>query len=439
MLLKFAVTNFLSFQARTVFSMTATGGGRLVERVQQHPNLGKKILPVAGIYGAPGSGAENLGEALLFFKTLATGGEDCVETLKRHTMGGAPEGSYLPVKLKLEILARGKIYRYGFAAQNGEFLEERLEIPGKKNRAVLFERGKKTTFINDESENLKRLEEVALGLSRSKLFLPLTVMNGIPDFLDVYDWFDDTLRVSLAGSGRESERIHFGGEKAKSFADFISLIDRQPHTASVNGLTTLPDNPVHLEWNKEKLIGSGQHVMRVNEETNDIEVFYRQKSDNSESFIQIHPFDERQEKKRCPVHRPFVSEEEKKAFVSAMILVDLAFSQPERVYVNTHLYKHMEIINAYVSVSDYLGKCGKDSFKQLIMTVNSALVLDKSVFRPDEIWISERGYKGETILRSMSDYKRALKHRDFWKGIGNKKSGGLYPALHIAALAAGKA
>ena len=106
--------------------------------------------------------------------------------------------------------------------------------------------------------------------------------------------------------------------------------------------------------------------------------------------------------------------------------------------INTNFDVSFELIAGHQTLSEFLASLSRSSRSQLIITLGSPLLLDKKVFRPDEIWITERGDFGDTLLLSLSDYKKSIKNREVWKGCQHDRIGGIYTTLHMAALEVGR-
>jgi len=64
MLLRLTLANFLSFRDEVAFSMIATREKQHTDRVFADPERDLKVLPIAAVYGANGSGKSNFYRAI---------------------------------------------------------------------------------------------------------------------------------------------------------------------------------------------------------------------------------------------------------------------------------------------------------------------------------------------------------------------------------------
>ncbi|MEA1938732.1 MAG: AAA family ATPase, partial [Pseudomonadota bacterium] len=72
MLIRFSVTNFLSFHEEVTLDMIPAKGARIMKDHEIVDETGKKVsaLPLAAIYGANASGKTNLIKALAFMRNF---------------------------------------------------------------------------------------------------------------------------------------------------------------------------------------------------------------------------------------------------------------------------------------------------------------------------------------------------------------------------------
>jgi AAA15 family ATPase/GTPase len=439
MLLKLSVKNFLSFKEKTGFSMIATAGSKFEDTLQQPPSHSKKILPISGIFGGPNTGNENLGRALRFFKTMVTEAPDFIKTLNLYAFQNYSDERQLPVSMGLELLAGGAIYRYNFVALQDIIINERLIKITSTQRIMLYERRKKKIKLHRLTENFDDLRGLVKSLPKTQLFLPYTISNKIYNYEDVYKWFQETLQISGPDSSIQPKQ---GADKthadSKQFYDFVNMMDINSAACRLDSRVAAPDDPVHEAIKNDLTTQCGNFTIFVNQKEKSLEVYYRFRAFNEYKVLKVHPFDNENDLEYYPIVHPFADEREKNALLSVLALTELTANLSPRVYVNTQFDNSFELILAHKKLAKFLDSCNKDSSSQFIITLSSPLLLDKMLFRPDEIWITERGDFGDTLLLSLSDYKKSIKNREVWKGYQGNKIGGIYTTLHMAALEVGR-
>lgn len=205
MLVNFTVKNFKSFDEETMLDLSATKrlklDGTLLTGIR-----GVNVLPVAGIYGANGSGKSNLVNAMDFMRCKVIS-RDCPFPVpfKLSCQGRDVEPSSFAV---LFIDDKGVMYHYGFSVIGEEVIEELLSAYYTSRETMLFERsrgnvteefdyvyGRKFTdaltkgrrsYLDFTTSDLKKTDLLLSELARRK-------GNSIAQ--DVHDWFEKRLMV----------------------------------------------------------------------------------------------------------------------------------------------------------------------------------------------------------------------------------------------------
>ena len=123
MLIRFVVTNFLSFNEESEFSMIA---GSFKTHKHHVYNAGKvDVLKAAVFYGANGSGKSNLMKAIHFIQeTVRVGGIAQPVDDKKFKLN--KNNSEKPISFEIEFSIGNKIYSYGISLNHFEVTEEWL-------------------------------------------------------------------------------------------------------------------------------------------------------------------------------------------------------------------------------------------------------------------------------------------------------------------------
>lgn len=139
MLIRFVVSNFLSFDEEQEFIMTA---GNLKTHRSHVYKLGKlNVLKAAAIYGANGAGKSNLIKAIDLLSNLIRDGE-IDNSINSEKFKLNPANKEMPVNLELEFFSSGRTYAYGLSLEGMTVVEEWLvETDPEKEDKLIFERG----------------------------------------------------------------------------------------------------------------------------------------------------------------------------------------------------------------------------------------------------------------------------------------------------------
>jgi hypothetical protein len=221
---------------------------------------------------------------------------------------------------------------------------------------------------------------------------------------------------------------------SRLFADFIQLLDQNSFTGRLEAKLVPTDQPVYGLLKNGELLELGDFLIHADKKTHQLGVYYRYKTFNEQKLLKLFPYERDNNWEYFQIPRPFSTEKEKHGFVTQLCLADMQASAKPKLYVMNCLENAFDLIRAREVLANYLSFCKKDTRSQLVVTTSNALLLDKKVFRPDEIWISEPGNYGDTKFLSLSEFRKTVKGKSVWKGISSKGIGGIYTPLLMAAL-----
>jgi AAA15 family ATPase/GTPase len=138
MLIRFTVSNFLSFDEETVFDMLASSSAEHPDHVSAIGNV--KVVKNAAIYGANGSGKSNLVLAIDKFISIIKKGE-LSENINTYKFKLNPKNKDLPVKFEMEFSIGNTMYLYGIECNNKTIEHEWLyDTTDPENDELLLER-----------------------------------------------------------------------------------------------------------------------------------------------------------------------------------------------------------------------------------------------------------------------------------------------------------
>jgi AAA15 family ATPase/GTPase len=195
MLIEFTVGNFKSFRDKTTFSMIAAN------LTSEDPDLDtENVIPIsknlsllksAAVYGANASGKSNLGIALRFMRDLVH--SSAREAIMPVETGLEPflldqESHTRPSFFEMVFLLAGRQYRYGFEVDKTQVVSEWLFHVPKTKEVSLFTRERQEISIRTGFKEGKGLESKT---RKDALFLSVTALFNGTTTQQIQAWFDD--------------------------------------------------------------------------------------------------------------------------------------------------------------------------------------------------------------------------------------------------------
>ena len=212
MLMKFSVSNFLSFNEQAVLTMHAGKARKFGDRVYNDKK--NKLTKIKTIFGANGSGKSNLILSLNFMRDLVLDGLPRGFSNKYFRFNS--EMKYSPSSFYVDILIDECTYTYGFdiLLAEGKVLTESLYAgSGNDKQKLIFKRNTETesfelgnyfkndnafirlNFYGEDSSNVKdKLFLTIINESKGKLF---TDFPELAVLKNIYEWFQMTLNISF--------------------------------------------------------------------------------------------------------------------------------------------------------------------------------------------------------------------------------------------------
>jgi AAA15 family ATPase/GTPase len=436
MLLKLSFENLLSFKDKNIFNMSAGKGLKFDGRLLHYENYAKHVLPAGSVYGGDPKGLDSFSLALRFFKRIATEAPPFINSLNLYSYQNFTDGGKHPTRLAAQFLAGGQVYRYSFTAFKDVVYSEKLsKVFGQLTERV-FERLIRKVRFGKDIETTPEIKETIRTLPRAQLFLSFSRERKFSFLEDVSNWFSDTLQILGQGSyfPKDNPSPDKNYTYSSKFYDFISLQDQNDIKTRIYSREVPKNMPIHQAVKKGELTEVGNFLINVDKKAKKVSVYYLYKSQNDHKLLQIYPYDMDSEWEQFILDRPFASEREKSSFVTNLALADIQSGAGQRLYVFNRLDETFDPIKARTVISSYLDSLTANSHSQVVFTTSNPLLLDKMLFRPDEIWVTEHFPLGVTKLSSLISFRSSIKSKPAWKGVKLNKIGGIYPALLMAAL-----
>lgn len=400
MLVDFAVKNYLSFKREIVFSMLAANSVKenesdgLFSNVHNVNKINQRILKVASVYGANGSGKSNFIKALTFFKRMIINSykEDNILKNFRDRQFLYEDDENATTGFEVNLIIKGIRYRYGFEVENESIVTEWLYIQGIDNSKESY------CFKRDHNEfktkGIKAAKQI-IGLTReNSLFLSTLALSNVSEAKIIKDWFENDLKII---SGVDEDSVGYTAEIYKSseimhnlILDFIKIADfgikdikveetliekvsdiKNPILRSLLGEFDYENTPTEKKI-KELNIFSTHAKYKDKVEVSEVSLPFNKESIGTiKAFSMIGPWFD--------------------SLLNGKTLIVDEFG------ASLHTKLSFELIRLFQSMLN------KDA--QLILTTHDTNLLRKDLLRRDQIWFVEKSNEGVSDMYSLVEYK----------------------------------
>jgi AAA15 family ATPase/GTPase len=410
MLIEFTFSNFRSFRHPTTLSLAAaniTSEDKSVDEnnlIPVFPNL--ELLTSTAVYGANASGKSNLVAAMFFMRHL-------VLNSSRETQAGEPIGvepfrlssasDGQPASFELKFLLKGQKYRYGFEATPERIVREWLFTTPTTKEGMLFSRQADEFQVNPRSfrEGRKLTEQTR----SNALFLSVVAQFNGPIARQVQGWFK---RLGIVSGLSDIEYQGFTTRKFMQDPEFREGIKRFVCALDVGiediiGEKVAPENVAFPSAMPEEI---KSYLLKSPGEFVEFHTRHK-KFDSEQNLIGQETF--------------LLNEQEsagtQKLFFLAGPILDTIVSGRVLVIDEMEARMHPLITLAIVRLFNTLETNPKRA--QLIFTTHDTNLLDRSLFRRDQLWFTEKDRYGSSHLYSLVEFKPrndALFEKDYLRG-----------------------
>lgn len=396
MLVEFTVGNYRSFRDRNTLSMVAahiTAENKSVDENNVIPlEDDLALLKSAAIYGANASGKSNLVSALFFAWQL-------VLQSSKETQAGEPIAvepfalgtgdTAKPAFFEFVFLAEGTKYRYGFEATRNEVVSEWLSRIPRVKSIPLFERTRQDIQVSDKhfAEGL----ELRAKTRNNALFLSVAAQFNGPIASKVLGWFRN---CNVISGLEDIGHMVFTAECVE---------DPKRHELIVDLVRSLDLNIRDLSVQKADLTKEALPKDMPDE----IKAVFLHPSFKSAPRIRTlhHKYDDRG-RPTGDVTFDLDNEESegtKKLVALAGPIVDTLTRG--KILIVDEFDARMHPIIAREIVGLFNSSETNPHGAQLVFTTQDTNLLDRRVFRRDQIWFTEKDRCEATHLHSLVEYK----------------------------------
>jgi len=381
MFINFATKNFRSIKERIDFSMCKHGSNREIPQNRFHPECfadANDLLKSAVIYGANASGKSNLIRAVaamqFVVRNKGVAGPETKIMLEPFKLD--KESQYKPIFFEMELIARGKHFRYGFECTHEKIVSEWLY--GKKKRMVLLFARKDNRFVKSSSEFVELntwnriINDTKLTLPENTLFLSTAAqMFSGGDCEAVQNWFENNLVVFSTDSIHQFMLYTLQALNDEFFAKRITALLNKADFG-IQNLTARIDKKDDGKQFSANVATS--HI--IDGTSYSLDMFFNE-SDGTQ-----------------------------KVFALSAPLIDI-LSKGKVLFVDELDAKLHPLL-----VSNLLELFHEENTKnaQIIAAVHTPSILTETLFRRDQVWFANKLKSGASFFNSLADFPGVRKN-----------------------------
>jgi AAA15 family ATPase/GTPase len=416
MLIRFVITNFLSFKEETEFNMLTGPVRRLKGHIYDKGDL--SLLKTAAIYGANGAGKSNLVKALAFMKHIVIqGGWNPIKDLKPFKM--QTDAATIPTELEVEFFYQKKSYSYGLVIRGHRILEEWLyETHVNAEDDLVFLRQRKegqtqikmrSVYTQNEKDKLriKLYEEELLVDSMPLLKMMAEAKEVFPEIEAAYSWFKYYLLILFPSSRPLGLAAKFN--ESASFAAFAHELVAAAHTGITELKTETMDAEAFFGEDERAKLEELKSDLKQGKSQGLNQISLRSPS-GKEEWVVLYEGEKLVMKRLLTRHGTadgdvfdFSLEEESDGTLRLLDFLPAVF-----MALNTEATVLIDEIGRSIHpalLKALLVKFTREpAHGQLIFTTHESQLLDQEYLRRDEIWFAEKKPTGDTTLYPLSDF-----------------------------------
>jgi AAA15 family ATPase/GTPase len=409
MLLQFTVNNFKSIKNTTIFSMaTSSKDEGKSFKIKKY-----ELLQSAIIYGANASGKSNFLKAMAFMRRIVLNRDKVIlstDKLLHYPFQLSTETEDSSSSFEMVFFIKETKYRYGFEIDDTTVYAEWLyaDENGKESKLFYRDIDEDELYVN----RIKFKEGLKLKVSKNQLFLWKCDQESGEISASILQWFS---RFNMI-DGMENEQYiseamrQMEDEKYKK--ELVALIK----TADIGIEDVLLDEkdipksvieemPLPPELKKQLLASDTLKDMSL--------LTHHKKYDENNNEVGMTTFELDKEESKGTQKFFKMSAPILNTLREGKVLIIDELDASLHPMLTKHLIKlfHNEKINKHNA--------------QLIFATHDTNLLHESMFRRDQIWLTQKDKYGVTELYSLAQFKNVRKNEDFEKKYIQGKYGGV--------------
>lgn len=359
-----------------------------------------KVLRMAAIYGANGSGKSNVISAIGFMRALV------VNSINHQPGEGVFQAPHkladldMPSSYDIQFVTKGVRYAYGFSVKNHLVEEEYLYYFPKKRQVKIFERKGLEITPGDRYKNSFELSFDVLKDNR--LFLSCAAnYTNLKEIEDAFLFFKDDVVVynPIANNWNEysAKLLQENSQIKKLYIDILNILGTEVKDVKVKFETkklTHADLPGDMpEFLKDMISSQESNLVEAKMVYKDFEINMNDESTGIQKLFEI----------ICPILD---------ILIKGKILIC------DEIEAGLHEAAVKRILEIFQENK-------KDEFAQIIFSTHDTSLLSSVSFRRDQIWFTELDTQRSTDLFSLAEIKNVRKEENLAKGYINGKYGAI--------------
>lgn len=407
MLLRFKVSNFLSFSDEVDFNMFPANF-KIHKPHVYHTEGGVDVLKAAAIYGANGSGKSNFVKAVDFFYN-AVKSSSLTHFENVYFKLGDDTYKNKPTSFEIELYCQNRYFIYGFSFIDYWVKEEWLieTLPSKNEQILLFSREKLTKdaknkitlhekYIRTEKEKL-RFEIYSEELMPSEIFL-WRIKDRFEEAKLVFNWIIERIFVIHPHS---EYALNFGLAENEELKNYFNDFLRYSNTGmSKIDLIAFNLNEIKSDFlldDIKKRLNKGEKLVEF---TYDGKNFIAIKDNGSIRLKKLAILNQGKNNKLFEFNLDEQSDGSKRILDLIPILFNLEKKDCLIFIDEIDRSLHPKMVKEFLTFI-----MSRKTKGQLIFTTHESHLLDLDIFRQDEIWFTEKDEEGSTKMYPLSDFK----------------------------------
>ena len=399
MILEFSCANHKSIKEKIVFSTIASSDDTYEETLKVFSKY--RVLRSAVIYGPNGSGKSNFLSALEFMRNLVC---NSINHQPGQGIFQAPHklcDLKTPSEYAIQFVKDGRRYAYGFSIVENLVKEEYLYYFPKGKQVKVFERDESGVKAGDRYKGvfdlgMSILKENRLFLScvanfsnveeveRAFLFFQNDIVVYNPH---VNNWIEYSIQLMQKDEEVRQMFLEFLGELKTGIKDIKVKLEKIQVKPS--------DLPVDMPEPLKNVL-TMQEANRI-----DAKIVY----DKFQTDLMLEE-----------------SVGIKKLFEVICPIIDIIKNGKILICDEFEMGLHESIVHYIIQT---FHKANQDKFAQLIFTTHDTSLLDKDIFRRDQVWFTELNEERATELYSLVEIRNVRKTENLEKGYVSGKYGAI--------------
>ncbi len=409
MLLQFTVNNFKSIKDTTVFSMaTSSKDAGNFFSIKKY-----KLLQSAIIYGANASGKSNFLKAMAFMRRVVLNRDKVIlstDRLPHYPFKLSTETEDSSSSFEMVFFVNEVKYRYGLEVDNTTVYSEWLyaDENGKESKLFYRDIDENEIYVN----RIKFKEGLKLKVSTNQLFIWKCDQEGGKISASILKWFSHLNMIDgieneqyISETMKQMENEEYKKElislvKTADIGIEDILIDEEDIPKNI-----IEDMPLPLELKKQLLESDSLKSLSL--------LTQHKKYDENNNEIGVATFELDKEESKGTQKFFKMSAPILNTLREGKVLIIDELDASLHPMLTKHLIKlfHDDKINKFNA--------------QLIFATHDTNLLTPSVFRRDQIWLTQKDQYGSTELYSLAQFKNVRKDEDFEKKYIQGKYGGV--------------